>query len=100
MQETLGTIASSGTKAFVEHVEKSKDKSNAAAQLIGQFGVGFYSAFMVADRIEVISKKFEANKANKWSSDGRTGFSISEADRGEVGHRRNTTSSQRRKRIS
>ena len=87
MIEALGTIARSGTKAFLESLQDNKDKSKNKNEmnLIGQFGVGFYSAFMVADRVEVISLKAGTEKAFKWESDGSTGFSISEDNRDEAG---------------
>ncbi|MDR2534583.1 MAG: molecular chaperone HtpG [Treponema sp.] len=76
--ESLGTIARSGTKAFLEKLtEDAKKDSN----LIGQFGVGFYSAFMVADRIEVISRKAGEAGAWKWSSDGKDQYDIESAER-------------------
>ncbi|MDR2536849.1 MAG: molecular chaperone HtpG [Treponema sp.] len=76
--ESLGTIARSGTRAFLEKLsEDAKKNSN----LIGQFGVGFYSAFMVADRIEVISRKAGEGAAWKWLSDGKDGFDILPASR-------------------
>jgi molecular chaperone HtpG len=76
--ESLGTIARSGTKAFLEKLaEDAKKNSN----LIGQFGVGFYSAFMVADSIEVISRKAAEEAAWKWSSDGNSGYDIEAASR-------------------
>ena len=74
----LGTIARSGTKNFLNNLSgDAKRDSN----LIGQFGVGFYSAFMVADRVEVISRKATEEAAWKWSSDGKTGFEIEPAER-------------------
>jgi molecular chaperone HtpG len=76
MVENLGTIARSGTRAFIERVAAEKDSSNA---LIGQFGVGFYSAFMVADHIEVISRRAGEPTAAVWMSDGANGFSIAPA---------------------
>ena len=85
MVETLGTIASSGTKAFMEAAKTTKDADKMTDQLIGQFGVGFYSAFMVADKVEVLSKKHDAKSANLWASDGQSGFSITDADRHETG---------------
>ncbi|MBL6596828.1 MAG: molecular chaperone HtpG [Candidatus Puniceispirillum sp.] len=85
MVETLGTIASSGTKAFMEAAKTTKDADKMTDQLIGQFGVGFYSAFMVADKVEVLSKKHDAKAANLWASDGQGGFSITDADRDETG---------------
>ena len=71
---SLGTIARSGTKAFLEQVDKSKDKKN--VNLIGQFGVGFYASFMVADKVEVVSKKAGTKSSWLWVSDGRTGYNI------------------------
>ena len=85
MIEALGTIARSGTKAFLETIQDSKDKKQNDMSLIGQFGVGFYSAFMVADKVEVISLKAGTKQAFKWESDGSTGFSISEDNRDEPG---------------
>ena len=67
MRETLGTIASSGTKAFVESLGEAKEGEELTDQLIGQFGVGFYSAFMVADRIEVVSRRHGAAGATRWN---------------------------------
>ena len=81
MMEALGTIARSGTKAFLESLQDEKKKADPSMNLIGQFGVGFYSAFMVADRVEVTSKKAGTDQAFKWESDGSTGFTITEANR-------------------
>jgi molecular chaperone HtpG len=76
--ESLGTIARSGTRAFLEKLaEDAKKDSN----LIGQFGVGFYSAFMVADKIEVVSRKAGEEKAWKWTSDGKESYDLEEAQR-------------------
>ena len=78
----LGTIARSGTKSFLSQLSgDAKRDSN----LIGQFGVGFYSAFMVADRIEVVSRKAGEDKAWRWVSDGKTGFDIEQAERSVAG---------------
>jgi molecular chaperone HtpG len=78
----LGTIARSGTKNFLASLSgDSKRDSN----LIGQFGVGFYSAFMVADKVEVVSKKAAEDTAWKWTSDGKSGFEIEEAERASFG---------------
>jgi molecular chaperone HtpG len=80
--DSLGTIARSGTRAFLEKLaEDAKKDSN----LIGQFGVGFYSAFMVAEKIEVISRKAGEEAAWKWSSDGKEGFEIEAARRDTQG---------------
>ena len=78
----LGTIARSGTKSFLSNLSgDAKRDSN----LIGQFGVGFYSAFMVADKVEVISRKAAEETAWKWTSDGKSGFDIEPAERPEQG---------------
>jgi len=80
--DSLGTIARSGTRAFLEKLaEDAKKDSN----LIGQFGVGFYSAFMAADSIEVISRKAGEDAAWKWISDGKEGFEVGSASRGSQG---------------
>jgi molecular chaperone HtpG len=80
--DSLGTIARSGTRAFLEKLaEDAKKDSN----LIGQFGVGFYSAFMVAEKIEVISRKAAEDAAWKWLSDGKEGFEIENASRDSQG---------------
>lgn len=82
--ENLGTIARSGTAAFVTEATKGKAEGDEAAEsglnLIGQFGVGFYSAFMVAERVEVVSRKAGASEAWRWSSDGKGSFTIAEAE--------------------
>ena len=88
MASALGTIARSGSKAFIEQIQaetSSDKKSKDAFSLIGQFGVGFYSAFMVADKIDVISRKAGDEKAWHWSSDGKTGYSLDEAKRAQAG---------------
>tara|TARA_Y100000588_G_scaffold366072_1_gene431396 strand:+ start:381 stop:2255 length:1875 start_codon:yes stop_codon:yes gene_type:complete len=78
LKQNLGTIARSGTKKFVEMLSgDSKKDSN----LIGQFGVGFYSCFMVADKVDVISKKAGEKQAYKWSSDGKSGYQISDYEK-------------------
>jgi len=78
LSDNLGTIASSGTKKFLASLtEEQKKDSN----LIGQFGVGFYSAFMVADKVEVISLKAGEEQAWKWSSTGKGSYTLEEAVR-------------------
>ena len=78
----LGTIARSGTKSFLASLSgDSKRDSN----LIGQFGVGFYSAFMVADKVEVVSRKAADDTAWRWTSDGKSGFEIEPAERSAAG---------------
>lgn len=76
--EALGTIARSGTRAFMERIEANK--TGESAQLIGQFGVGFYSCFMVAERVDVVSRRAGADEAWLWSSDGRGSYSVSPVD--------------------
>ncbi|MCL2469904.1 MAG: molecular chaperone HtpG [Alphaproteobacteria bacterium] len=82
--ENLGTIAQSGTAAFIESLEAQDGRKDALAQ-IGQFGVGFYSAFMVAQMVEVVSRKAGSEEAFCWRSDGRGAFSIEEASSGKRG---------------
>jgi molecular chaperone HtpG len=82
LTSNLGTIARSGTKNFLSQLSgDAKRDSN----LIGQFGVGFYSAFMVADSIEVVSRKAGEDTAWRWVSDGKTGFDIEPAERSVAG---------------
>ncbi|RWY90585.1 molecular chaperone HtpG [Rhizobium leguminosarum] len=78
MIDALGTIARSGTKAFMERLEAAK--AGEKAELIGQFGVGFYSSFMVADKVDVISRRAGQEEAWKWSSDGKGTYDIVAAD--------------------
>src|SRR5437764_3280330 len=73
--DNLGTIAHSGTKAFLGRLSEAND----GAGLIGQFGVGFYSAFMVSDRIDVVSRRAGAAEAWAWHSSGSGGFDVSPA---------------------
>jgi molecular chaperone HtpG len=82
MIEALGTIARSGTRAFMERIEANKQGEG--AQLIGQFGVGFYSCFMVADRVDVVSRRAGAEDAWLWSSDGKGGYSVAPVDVSEA----------------
>ncbi|PYE44102.1 molecular chaperone HtpG [Rhizobium sp. PP-F2F-G20b] len=76
--EALGTIARSGTRAFMERIEANK--AGEGAQLIGQFGVGFYSCFMVADRVDVVSRRAGSEEAWLWSSDGQGAYTVSPVD--------------------
>src|SRR5271156_1532160 len=78
----LGTIARSGTKNFLAQLSGDARKDS---NLIGQFGVGFYSAFMVADHVEVISRKAGEDQAWRWTSDGTTGFDLEPAERSVAG---------------
>ena len=73
--DNLGTIARSGTRAFLERLSVGSEGSS----LIGQFGVGFYSAFMVADHIDVVSRRAGEERAWRWSSDGASGFTVTPA---------------------
>lgn len=86
LSQTLGTIARSGTSTFLDDVGELEDFKDAAKTLIGKFGVGFYSAFMVADKVSVVTRKAATDKGFLWESDGKTGFSIVAAEQvGEVG---------------
>jgi molecular chaperone HtpG len=77
MAEALGTIARSGTKAFLDRIEAAQGSdSDEQSALIGRFGVGFYSSFMVADRVEVISRRAGSDAAFIWSSDGKGSFTV------------------------
>ena len=80
LEKNLGTIAESGTLAF-----KLKNENKTDAELIGQFGVGFYSAFMVADKIEVTTKAFNGGSGLKWTSSGAEGYEIEKVDKETVG---------------
>jgi molecular chaperone HtpG len=82
LADSLGTIARSGTKAFLERLSVDAKKDS---NLIGQFGVGFYSAFMVAEKIDVVSRKAAEEAAWKWSSDGKEGFDIEPYGRNSQG---------------
>src|SRR6202034_905285 len=82
LASNLGTIARSGTKNFLSHLSGDAKKDS---NLIGQFGVGFYSAFMVADRVEVVSRKATEEQAWRWTSDGKSGFEIEPAERDRQG---------------
>ncbi|MSP44891.1 MAG: molecular chaperone HtpG [Xanthobacteraceae bacterium] len=77
MVEALGTIARSGTKAFMERIEAKK--AGEGATLIGQFGVGFYSAFMVAEKVDVVSRRAGSGEAWRWSSDGKGTYTVEPA---------------------
>ena len=80
LEENLGTIAKSGSLGFKQTMEKSED-----IDIIGQFGVGFYSAFMVASSVTVITKKYGEDTAWKWVSDGADGYTIEETTKDEPG---------------
>ena len=80
MEENLGTIAKSGSLGFKQAMEKTED-----VDIIGQFGVGFYSAFMVASKVTVISKKYGEDTAWKWVSDGADGYTVTETTKEAAG---------------
>ena len=80
MEENLGTIAKSGSLGFKQAMEKTED-----IDIIGQFGVGFYSAFMVASSVTVISKKYGEDTAWKWVSDGADGYTIEQTEKSTAG---------------
>ena len=80
MEENLGTICKSGSLGFKQAMEKQED-----IDIIGQFGVGFYSAFMVASKVTVVSRKYGADTAWKWESDGAEGYTIEPAERAAAG---------------
>ena len=80
LETNLGTIAKSGSLDFKENNEHKKN-----IDIIGQFGVGFYSAFMVASKVEVISKKYGSDEANKWVSEGIDGYTIEKAEKATNG---------------
>ncbi|WP_425906472.1 molecular chaperone HtpG [Nitrobacter sp. TKz-YC02] len=82
MVDALGTIARSGTKAFIEQAQAAE--SGDGVTLIGQFGVGFYSAFMVADQVDVSSRRAGAKEAWRWSSDGKGTFTVTPVDESEA----------------
>ena len=82
LEENLGTIARSGTKNFMENMSGNEKKDS---QLIGQFGVGFYSCFMVADKVDVSTKKAGEDEAWLWTSDGQSGYEMSKEVRKDPG---------------
>ena len=84
LENNLGVIASSGTKAFTQALKEKGDAAN-LPELIGRFGVGFYAAFMVADRVTVVSKKRGTDTAAEWSSDGAGSYTIGPAERAMFG---------------
>ncbi len=85
LTQSLGTIAWSGSREFLKKLEGQTSESRDLPQLIGQFGVGFYSSFLVAERVEVISRAAGTTQAFRWESTGEGGFSIDQAERDAVG---------------
>ena len=80
LEENLGTIAKSGSLKFKQELDE-----NEKSDIIGQFGVGFYSAFMVSDDVTVISKRYDSEQAYKWNSDGVEGYTIEPCEKDKVG---------------
>ena len=85
LEENLGTIAKSGSLAFKEKLAQEEGKSDDDVDIIGQFGVGFYSAFMVANQVEVTSKKYGETTAYRWCSNASDGYTIDEAEKDHHG---------------
>jgi len=85
VMENIGTIAKSGTAAFLEALEKSKKKDALPPELIGQFGVGFYSSFIVADKVTLLTRAAGSEKATRWESSGDGSFAIEEATKDSRG---------------
>ena len=84
--ENIGTIARSGTKAFMQMLSEQKEKAEGAPELIGQFGVGFYSAFMVAEKVELRTKKSGSDDpAVLWTSKGEGSFTLDACDKNDAG---------------
>ena len=80
--ENLGTIAHSGSRGFLAELKKAQEENPASApELIGQFGVGFYAAFMAADKVSVLTKKAGEDQAYLWESEGVDTFTVNEAER-------------------
>ena len=82
---SLGTIAKSGSLEFMEKLKDEKNKDKIDVDIIGQFGVGFYSAFMVASQVRVVSKAYGSDEANEWLSKGIEGYTIKSAERDGYG---------------
>lgn len=83
--QNIGSIARSGTKAFLERIKQESANKDSGIDLIGQFGVGFYSAFMVADNIIIETKNVESDKGVKWESSGDGSYSIEDIDKADRG---------------
>ena len=84
--DNIGTIAKSGTKAFMKALEEKKKSEADVPELIGQFGVGFYSSFMVSEKVEILTKKAGSDEsAVRWTSDGKSSYKIETAEKEEQG---------------
>jgi len=87
VMENIGTIAKSGTAGFLQALEQSKKQEMLSPELIGQFGVGFYSSFMVAENVTMITKSPESDEAVQWESSGDGAFTIEEVEKKDRGTR-------------
>jgi len=85
LEKNLGTIAWSGSRDFLQKLDEAKAEGQSLPQLIGQFGVGFYSAFLVADKVAVVSRAADSETAHRWESTGEEGFSIEPGERDGAG---------------
>lgn len=85
VNDNIGTIAQSGTAAFMAALEKSKNETGLSPELIGQFGVGFYSAFIVADKVRLDTKAPGQEKGVRWESDGKGEYTLEEIDKEKRG---------------
>ena len=85
LEQNLGTIARSGSRQFKEDMAKSESGEDAGVDIIGQFGVGFYSAFMVADHVTVRSRAYGVDEAWEWNSDGTDGYTVEPCDKASAG---------------
>ncbi len=85
LADNLGTIARSGTREFAKRIEAAREASADTPNLIGKFGVGFYSAFLVADKVEVISREAGKAEAYRWTSDGKQDFTVEPCERESQG---------------
>jgi len=83
--ENIGTIAQSGTKAFLEAIEEMKKKDTIAPELIGQFGVGFYSSFIVAEKVTLVTRAAGQETATRWESTGDGSYTVEETERASRG---------------
>lgn len=81
LTQNLGTVAWSGSRAFLDQLAKAQAEGQTAPQLIGQFGVGFYSAYLVADQVEVLSRAAGQTQAHRWRSAGKDDFTVEPAER-------------------
>ncbi|MFP4030212.1 MAG: molecular chaperone HtpG [Desulfococcaceae bacterium] len=85
--ENIGTIAKSGTAAFLEALEKAKKQDSLSPEFIGQFGVGFYSSFIVADKVTLVTRAANAEEAVRWESEGGGSYTVEPVDKAERGTR-------------